>query len=86
MCKNCKSIRTLRDPVMGIGEIADLFGVSRQRVNQLDRDHPDFPEPLTRLRSGPVFCAVDIHEFLHAWDRRPGRPPIHREVIKGDEE
>jgi hypothetical protein len=86
MCRNCDFLRALQAPVMGVAEVAKLFGVTPQRVYQLDQNHPDFPEPLARLKSGPVFCAVDVYEFLRTWDRRPGRPPIRREVTKGETE
>ncbi|MCT7373003.1 hypothetical protein [Mycolicibacterium llatzerense] len=60
----------------GVAEIADICGVSRQRAFQLiGRD--DFPAPIGRLASGPVFTTASIHEFKRGWEptRRAGRPP-----------
>lgn len=70
--------------LMGVREIAELFGVTRQRVSQLAAGHADFPRPLAQLQMGPVFCGVSVREFLASWDRRPGRPPIHREITRRD--
>jgi len=47
----------------GIAEIADLLGVSRQRVTQLTKQDT-FPEPLQRLRMGPVWKLSDIQAWI----------------------
>ena len=52
--------------------VGDLLGVSRQRVHQL-QGTAGFPEPLLRLRTGPVWDARAIDAFARSWDRRPGR-------------
>lgn len=49
-------------------EIAELLGVSQQRVYQLLR-HADFPEPAADLAIGKVWKRSDIL----AWARRTGR-------------
>lgn len=48
---------------MGVAEIADLLGVSRQRVDQLSRE-PDFPAPLSTLRVGRVWNAGDVEAWI----------------------
>lgn len=53
-------------------EVAEMLGVSRQRVHQL-RANPDFPAPLYELRMGAVWDARAIRHFAHGWDRTPGR-------------
>ena len=53
---------------MGLAEIVDLIGVSRQRVDQLTRQK-DFPEPVTTLQSGRIWNAKDIE----VWARETGR-------------
>lgn len=53
--------------LVGVGEIADLLGVSKQRVDQLRRDKRRrvlFPEPIAELRAGPVWAKRDVV----AWD------------------
>lgn len=55
-------------------EVAGILGVTRQRVHQLLASKSDFPEPLFRLGSGPVWSADAIRSFDARWDRKPGRP------------
>jgi hypothetical protein len=57
----------------GVSEVADLLGVSRQRVAQL-RIKPGFPAPIAELRSGPIWDVSSLGVFLEEWERRPGRP------------
>lgn len=52
----------------GAAEIADLFGVSRQRVQQLV-SRADFPEPAIRLQMGKIWRTKDVR----AWAREHGR-------------
>lgn len=53
---------------MGTAEVAEFLGVSRGRVTQLAQ-REDFPEPVVRLASGPVWATVDIEQ----WARATGR-------------
>lgn len=59
--------------LVGVSEIADMLGVSRQRVSVLSRSE-DFPEPVARLAAGPVWRAEDLSTFADGWHRQPGRP------------
>lgn len=77
-------------PVVGMAEVASIIGVSRQRVFQLARDYPDFPEPVAVLASGRVWerAAVEAWSWAHP-DRRPGRPrrpSDGADEVSGDEE
>jgi hypothetical protein len=61
--------------LVGAIEAAAILGVSRQRVHQLLRENPGFPEPLYHLRStGPLWVRQGIESFAQRWSRRPGRP------------
>ena len=53
---------------MGSAEIGALFGISRQRVQQIIA-RPDFPAPITELAMGKVWSATDVR----AWGVRTGR-------------
>lgn len=53
---------------MGITEIAELLGVTRQRAHQLAGSH-GFPEPIARLAQGPVWEAAKVE----TWARETGR-------------
>jgi prophage regulatory protein len=55
--------------LVGAAEIAELLGISRQRVHQLVEDDSTFPKPEADLRSGRVWKREDIE----AWARRTGR-------------
>lgn len=46
--------------LVGVAEIADLFGVSRQAASNWRERHADFPTPTASLRSGPVWELPDI--------------------------
>lgn len=62
-------------PVVGVAEIAELLGVSRQRAIQIVRDHADFPEPVADLASGRVWHRPSVDAWIAAHpDRKPGRP------------
>ena len=59
--------------LVGVSEIADLLGVSRQRASELART-PSFPVPVASLASGPVWLEPSVLRFVDSWRRKPGRP------------
>ncbi len=64
-------------PLVGIAEVADTLGVSKQRASELSRQ-PSFPRPLVNLAAGPVWDRHAIARFLERWPRRrTGRPVKH---------
>lgn len=48
--------------LIGAAEIGKLFGVSRQRVQQLVH-RPDFPAPVADLAMGKVWESADVHRW-----------------------
>jgi len=48
--------------LIGAAEIGKLFGVSRQRVQQLVH-RPDFPAPTADLAMGKVWESADVHRW-----------------------
>lgn len=60
--------------LLAAADVADVLGVSRQRVHQLAAEHSRFPAPYLRLGSGPIWARPAIDHFAAHWDRRPGRP------------
>ncbi|MGH3355133.1 MAG: helix-turn-helix transcriptional regulator [Nocardioidaceae bacterium] len=54
--------------LVATAEIAELFGVSRQRAQQLQA-HPTFPEPVASLRTGKIWRESDVV----AWAKGRGR-------------
>ena len=61
--------------LLGVAEMADRFGVSRQRIHTL-RKRPDFPAPVVELAAGPIWLRAAAEAFLQIWDRKPGRPSM----------
>jgi hypothetical protein len=55
--------------LVGVAEIADMFRVSRQRVNAILQSHDDFPEPEAVLVAGRIWRRDHVEE----WGRRYGR-------------
>lgn len=58
--------------LVGVGEVAELLGVSRQRASGLARS-PAFPPPVAELKAGPVWARASVERFVEHWQRRPGR-------------
>jgi prophage regulatory protein len=57
--------------LVGVHEIAELLGVSRQRVDEITRTIATFPAPIASLRGGRVWKRAEIV----AWARKTGRIP-----------
>ena len=55
--------------LVGVAEVAELLGVTRQRVDALARTHTLFPEPVATIAAGRVWLREDIEE----WASRDGR-------------
>ena len=49
-----------RSVLVGVAEIADLFGVSRQAASNWRERHSDFPSPAASLKSGPIWELPDV--------------------------
>ena len=51
----------------GVGEIADLLGISRSGVSNLAdrRATSGFPEPVKILKMGPLYNLDEIEEWAH---------------------
>lgn len=56
--------------LVGVTEIAEMLGLSRQRVHQLAADDPDFPAPTAVLRGGTIWERAAVER----WARESGRP------------
>lgn len=50
--------------LVGISEVADLAGVTRQAVGNWKARDPSFPKPLAELKSGPVWQRKEIVSWL----------------------
>jgi predicted DNA-binding transcriptional regulator AlpA len=69
------TLRAVSTELAGLAEIAEAFKVTKRTAwNYTQRE--DFPEPVDRLASGPIWRRVDVE----AWGEShlplpPGRPP-----------
>jgi hypothetical protein len=71
------------DRLLGMAEIAELAGSSRQAITNLRARDEGFPAPLAELRSGPVFREADVRAYLASRGRMtPSAEPdvvqVHR--------
>lgn len=62
--------------LMSAPDVADMLGVSRQRVHQLRETSKTFPDPLIELKTGPVWDRSAIVHFADGRDRTPGRRKV----------
>jgi ATP-dependent Clp protease ATP-binding subunit ClpA/predicted DNA-binding transcriptional regulator AlpA len=61
--------------LVGMAEIAEMLGVTRQRVSQLIETYEDFPKPEVELSGGRVWSRTAIETWIASHpDRGPGRP------------
>jgi hypothetical protein len=65
--------------LVGVAEIAEMLGVTRQRVNVLAKTDPSFPVPEAELSCGRVWSRAAVV----AWADRKGRLVSDRTVGDG---
>jgi predicted DNA-binding transcriptional regulator AlpA len=71
-----RTLRAMSPELAGLAEVAEIFGVTKRTAwNYTQRD--DFPEPVDRLASGPIWRRADIERWQeeHRPPLPPGRPP-----------
>lgn len=69
--------------LVGVSEIADILGVSRQRAHQLTK-REDFPAPVAELKSGPIWARPSLELFIDRW--RGDKPDVTEELADIDAE
>lgn len=55
--------------LVGVAEIAEMFGVTRQRVNAIVKTSEDFPAPEAELSAGRIW----LRSAIVAWADAHGR-------------
>ncbi len=61
--------------LVGVAEVADMLGVSRQRVNRMIQTIADFPEPEVEVAAGRIWERAAVERWINAHPvRKPGRP------------
>lgn len=65
----------MADHLVGISEIAQMLGVTRQRAVQLVADYRDFPAPAASLAAGRIWRRRQVEAWMNKHpERKPGRP------------
>ena len=67
--------RPLFPEVVGVAQIAELAGVSRQRARAF-RQSPGFPSPVIETAQGPLMAKAAIENWIENRNTRPGRRPV----------
>ncbi len=67
--------------LVGVSEIADILGVTRQRASALAKT-AGFPTAIATLASGPVWTRPSLNRFVDDWPRKDGRPPKLATLIR----
>lgn len=75
--------RTGLPDLVGVSEVAEMLGVSKQRVSVMRSDESQFPRPLAELRSGPVWATAGIERYAANRAVRPGRPSRRELAAQG---
>lgn len=55
--------------LVGVAEIAQMLGISRQRVHAISGHSDTFPQPVADLSAGKIWLRSDVE----AWARAEGR-------------
>lgn len=64
----------MADDLVSASEVAEILGVSRQRVHQLIRAYDDFPKPEAELAVGRIWRREAVAKWATDHPRKPGRP------------
>jgi hypothetical protein len=63
--------------LVGLAEIAEMAGVTRQAVTNWTARHASFPEPVARLAAGPIWDRSAVASWLQAQGLMPGHAQSH---------
>jgi predicted DNA-binding transcriptional regulator AlpA len=55
--------------LVGVSEIAEMMGVSRQRVDQITRSASGFPQPEVVLKAGKIWSRKAVEAWLQSHPR-----------------
>jgi predicted DNA-binding transcriptional regulator AlpA len=61
-------------------EVAEILGITNQRVHQLAAENARFPRPAIQRRGATLWLRAAIEKFDAEWERKPGRPRKDRDV------
>lgn len=64
--------------LVSLTEIGKMLDVTKQRAGQLAA-RADFPPPVVRLASGPLYAKAAVEQFVKTWTRKTGRPKTKKD-------
>lgn len=62
----------------GVAEVAQMLGVSRQRVHQIVQTNPEFPKPIAELSAGRIWRREEIEVWAQTHPDRQKSGPRRR--------
>lgn len=73
----------VKQPYMGVSEVAAYFDVTRQAVFQWKARRRGFPAPAALLKMGPVWATDEIVKFKQRNNRRPRKLNVREMAERG---
>jgi predicted DNA-binding transcriptional regulator AlpA len=72
---NMKYAVSMTHHLVGLAEIAEMLGVSRQRAHRIYQTHEDFPRPEVELTAGLIWSREAVENWMgsHPDRRQAGR-------------
>lgn len=64
-----------RQPIMGVGDVAEYYGVSKQLAAKWAREWPDWPKPYAVVKAGTFYRTEDVRAVCAAHERRKNEGP-----------
>ena len=62
------------DDLVDPGDLNDVIGLSRQRINLLRMEDPGFPDPIVVLSCGPIWSREDLLAYVKKRSIKPRKP------------
>lgn len=57
------------DDLVGVAEVAEMLGITRQGVHNIAHSDPAFPEPRARLSAGLIWNRIDVEQWIKTTGR-----------------
>lgn len=74
------------DDIAGLAEVCELIGYTDGHITHLLQTEPDFPRPLTHLKSGRIWDASKVRAWRESYVPRKGDRPFGSRLDLGGTE
>jgi hypothetical protein len=81
-----EQLRSLAEHLVGPAEIGDLLQVEPNTINVWKVRHPDFPQPVRRLKTGDVWDVREVRSWAEQTGRYPPRSSTEQQPTADDAE